>query len=64
MAMPGTCGNLVQAAKKSWIYVTRFAKTQHNDACWNFQYKAFIKLCAKMHFIKTMVFYRAITWLW
>ena len=39
---------------KSWIYVTRFAKTWHNGACWNFQYKAFIKLCAKMHFIKNL----------
>ena len=25
-----------------------------NSACWNFQYKAFIKLCAKTHFIKSL----------
>ena len=25
-----------------------------NSACWNFQYKAFIKLCAKTQFIKSL----------
>ena len=25
-----------------------------NSACWNFQYKAFIKPCTKMHFIKSL----------
>ena len=25
-----------------------------NNACWNFQFKAFIKPCAKMHFIKSL----------
>ena len=25
-----------------------------NSECWNFQYKAFIKPCAKMHFIKSL----------
>ena len=44
-AKPATCRNLVQAVMKSWNlgYVTRFVKTQHNGACWSFQYKAFIK---------------------
>ena len=36
-------------------YVTQFAKTQHNDACWNFQYKAIIKLSAKVHFTRKSV---------
>ena len=25
-----------------------------NSACWNFQYKAFIKPCGKLHFIKSL----------
>ena len=25
-----------------------------NNACWNFQYNAFIKLCVKTHFIKSL----------
>ena len=34
------------------IYVTRFAKTRHNSACINFQYKAIVKLSAKNAFHK------------
>ena len=26
------------------LFVTQFAKTRHNSACWNFQYKTIIKL--------------------
>ena len=33
-------------------YVTRFAKTRHNSACINFQYKAIVKLSAKNVFHK------------
>ena len=36
-------------------YVTRFAKTWDNGACWNFQYKAIIKLSAKNVFHKKLV---------
>ena len=38
--------------KKVFIYVTRFAKTRHNSACINFQYKAIVKLSAKNVFHK------------
>ena len=33
-------------------FVTRFAKTRHNSACINFQYKANVKLSAKNIFHK------------
>ena len=46
------------------LNVTQSAKTQHNGVCWTFQYKAIIKLGAKMDFIKNLCFYRTITRLW
>ena len=45
----GLQGTLIEAHLK---YVTRFAKTRHNSACINFQYKAIVKLSAKNVFHK------------